>query len=353
LGEWRSFDREIGSWAMSGKKERRRWRRGIVVPIRFGVGRMSGAIAVCADGAKLDALLQANHQGWLARAIGPIEGLAARIAAAMENEAMAERLGRSERLAGLGQLAGGVAHALNNPLTAVLGFAELIAETASESRVALDARTIVFEALKMKAAVGRLTEFWQPAVRADEAVDVLAMLRELEAACVVKLEERGVKLEIVAADGAPAVRGGKARLREVMEHLLNNSAQAIAEFRPLEEGEGEHRIRVTVSFDERALHLIVSDTGPGFKEPARVFDPYYTTNAAAPGAGMGLSVCYGIVREHRGEISAFNLHPHGAAVVIELPVRTAVTDADPDARETAKQETRKRRQQEMGMRGRR
>jgi C4-dicarboxylate-specific signal transduction histidine kinase len=244
----------------------------------------------------------------------------------MENEAMAVQLVRAEKLAGLGQLAGGVAHALNNPLTAVLGFAELIGETATESRVRLDARTIVVEALKMKATVGRLVEFWQPVVRADETVDVMAMLRELETACAGKLAERGVRLEIVAADGAPAVSGGKARLREVMEHLLNNSAQAIAGFRALEDDEGEHRIRVTVSFDERALHLIVSDTGPGFKEPAKVFDPFYTTRGPEAGAGMGLSVCYGIVREDGGEISAFNLHPHGAAVVVELPVRRVLIE---------------------------
>jgi signal transduction histidine kinase len=56
-----------------------------------------------------------------------------------------------------------------------------------------------------------------------------------------------------------------------------------------------------------------------------VFDPFYTTKSAEQGAGMGLSICYGIVREHGGEISAFNLHPHGAAVVLELPVGRVVT----------------------------
>ena len=341
LGDWREFDREVGSWALSGKKERRRSRRGIVAPIRFGVGRMTGAIAVCADGPDFDELVRKAEQGWLARAMGPIEALAGRISTAMENEAMAEQLARADRLAGLGQLAGGIAHALNNPLTAVLGFAELIGETASESRVRLDARMIAGEALKMNATVGRLLEFWQPAVVADEAVDMMAMLRELETACAVRLAERGVRLEIVGADRVPAVRGEKARVREVMEHLLNNSAQAIAGFRPLEDGEGEHRIRVSLSFDERALHLIVSDTGPGFEEPAKVFDPFYTTQGPELGAGMGLSVCYGIVREHGGEISAFNLHPHGAAVVVELPVRRVVVE-EVTEREAMRQEMRHR-----------
>jgi signal transduction histidine kinase len=91
-------------------------------------------------------------------------------------------------------------------------------------------------------------------------------------------------------------------------------------------GGGQHAIRVTVSHHDRALHVIVSDTGPGFREPGRAFDPFYTTRQPGEGSGLGLSICYGIVREHGGEISAFNLHPHGAAVVVELPVSTVVTE---------------------------
>jgi signal transduction histidine kinase len=64
----------------------------------------------------------------------------------------------------------------------------------------------------------------------------------------------------------------------------------------------------------------VSDTGPGFRQPGRAFDPFYTTRQPGEGTGLGLSICYGIMREHGGEISAFNLHPRGAAVVLELPV---------------------------------
>jgi signal transduction histidine kinase len=110
------------------------------------------------------------------------------------------------------------------------------------------------------------------------------------------------------------VRGNGEKLRLLLEHLLNNAAQAIASV-----GEDEHReheIRVSVSRDAASVQLILSDTGPGFNEPERVFDPF----EPGEGPGMGLSICYGIVREHGGEISAFNLHPYGAAVVVELPL---------------------------------
>ncbi len=324
IGEWADFDRELSDRQVEGKVERRKWRRAIVAPIRAGAGRVMGALVVCADGARAKGKRKKNVPGGLERAVGPIEALTRKLARELENDVLRERLLRAEKLAGLGQLAGGVAHALNNPLTAVLGFAELIAETTGEPRVKQDAGTIVLEALKMKETVEKLVEFWRPVPQADEAVAVGGIVQELAAKCQAKLAERGVRLEVEAPEGMPTVRGSRDRLRQVLEHLFNNAAQAIAGARPREEGE-EHLIRVTISNDGRALHLIVSDTGPGFREPGRAFDPFYTTKSAEQGAGMGLSICYGIVREHGGEISAFNLHPHGAAVVVELPVGRVVT----------------------------
>jgi C4-dicarboxylate-specific signal transduction histidine kinase len=144
-------------------------------------------------------------------------------------------------------------------------------------------------------------------------------------ACREKLVNRGVRLVVQAGEEAPIVRGSRDRLRQALEHLLNNAAQAVALVADLRGGE-EHAIRLTVSQDDRMVNLIVSDTGPGFREPGRVFDPFYTTGQPGEGVGLGLSLCYGIVREHGGEISAFNLHPHGATVVVELPVWEIATE---------------------------
>lgn len=292
----------------------------VVTPLWTTAGKMAGALVVCTEGVKVP---HARAE----EAMTPLETLAVKLARTMENMALAERLLRAEKLAGLGQMAGGVAHALNNPLTAVLGFAELIQATTDEPRVKQDAETIVQEALKMRGTVQNLVNFWRPAAQHDEPVEVMSLLRELAADCAGKLESRGVKLEVEADGPVPMVRGDRARLRQVLEHLLNNSAQAIGMVqsgaKAYAAGE-KHAIRLTVSHDARALHLVVSDTGPGFREPARVFDPFYATQQPGVGAGLGLSICYGIVREHGGEISAFNPHPHGAAVVVELPVGDTV-----------------------------
>jgi C4-dicarboxylate-specific signal transduction histidine kinase len=216
-------------------------------------------------------------------------------------------------------LAGGVAHALNNPLTAVLGFAELIADTAGEGRVKEDAGIIVQEALRMRQTVETLVEFGLPAPQSEERVDVTELVRELAAACREKLAGRGIRLVVQTGDEVTAVLGNRARLRQMLEHLLNNAAQALGGMGAARMGE-DKAIRMTVGMDGPTIHLLVSDSGPGFAEPARVFELFCAKGQMGKGAGLGLSVCYGIVHEHGGEISAFNLHPHGAAVAVELPV---------------------------------
>jgi signal transduction histidine kinase len=266
--------------------------------------------------------LMSVRRSALAKSLEPLEALAFKVERAMENTALAARLLRAEKLAGLGLVAGGMAHALNNPLTAVLGFAELIVATAGEGRVKEDAGIIVREALRMRQTVETMLEFWRPAAQALEPVDVTGLVRELARTCAEKLESRRVRLVVQAGEEVTMVRGSRDRLRQMMEHLLNNAAQALA-------GEGtakadeEQVIRVSVSVsgnaDGKRVHLVVSDTGPGFAQPGQVFEPCNSM-------GLGLSLCYGIVHQHGGEISAFNLHPHGAAVAVELPVMDTLVE---------------------------
>ena len=342
LGEWQQFDPEISSWEMSGKKERRRWRRAIVLPVRTNLGtrgsaRLAGAIVVCSDGLAVPSVDEAGGKVFVERLLSPLETLAARLGRAMENEALGERLLRAEKLAGLGQLASGVAHALNNPLTAVLGYADLIAETSDEPSVRKDAQTIAAQAVKMKETVERLVNFWRPATAADESLDVEALIRDVAEENRTKLLLMSIKLEVLTHAGTDGtkVRGCRERLRQVVEHLIENASQAISRTSARENDE-EHSIRVSVSQDDHMLHVIVSDTGTGFTEPERAFDPFYTTRDPVEGAGLGLSICYGIVREHGGEIAAFNLHPHGAAVVLDLPLDAVVKDEEAAATRPAK-----------------
>jgi signal transduction histidine kinase len=290
--------------------------RAIIIPLWTADGDMLGVLAVCAD-----RLMTLRHQT-VEDTIAPLEALAVKLARSMERAALEKRLHRAEKLAGLGLLATGVAKALSAPLTTVFGLAELIEETAKEARVQTDAETIVNEARRMQQTVQDLLKLGMSGPRIDEPVEIPPLLYELAAECEEKLESRGVHL-VIEANDVPVIRGSGERLRQVLEHLLNNAAQAIASIsQNIDDTEDmEHEIRVTVSHDTNSVQLLVSDTGPGFKDPERVFDPFHPARQLEQGAGVGLSICYGIVREHGGEITAFNLHPYGAAVMIELPLR--------------------------------
>ncbi len=304
LNEWEreTKELELESWSRDGVRSIAGVKAGAVkvqmemsrvnvwlVPMWSSAGRLLGAIAVCGDGE-----------------LAPLEGLAAKLARSLENAELAERLMRTERMAGLGRMAGGMAHALNNPLTAVLGFAELIAETSDQAEVREEATTIAREAVRMQETMQGLMGMWQASTAVDEDVDLSGLVEELRAECCRTLEGRGVGLVVEVAEGVPAVRGSRERLRQVLERVLNHAAEAIGDA-----GNGNHEIRMTLRHDACGVQMMVCDTGVGFAEPMRVFES---------GKDLGLSLCYGMVREHGGEISAYNLHPSGSAVVIELPV---------------------------------
>ena len=174
----------------------------IAIPFWSMSGRMVGALAVAKRMERI------GPQRRMSDSMQPLEALAVRLARTMENVALAERLLQAEKLAGLGQLAGGVAHALNNPLTAVLGFAELIAESTEEPRVRRDAVTIVQEALRMRETVQSLMTFWRPETSNSAPVEMKAMLEELAADCAGKLESRGVQLAVQVSEDAPGGSGG-------------------------------------------------------------------------------------------------------------------------------------------------
>jgi signal transduction histidine kinase len=280
--------------------------RAIMIPIQTSTGQIRGMLAVCADG------LMSLRRQTVEETIPPLEALAVKLGGAIESAEMLEQLQQAEKMAGFRMLANGVAQELSSPLTVVVEFAEQIAETAKETRIQANAKTIVNEALRMQRTVQELVKFGRSEACIDEPVEIVELLRELEMECEEKLESRRILLVVDAEDDVPVVRGDGDALRQVLEHLLNNSAQAIDSVE--DDPEREREIRISVSHDAGSVQMIVSDTGPGFDEPERVFDPF------GPGVGMGLGICYGIVHAHGGEIRAFNLHPYGAAVMVELPL---------------------------------
>jgi len=258
----------------------------------------------------------------------PLELLARRLAAEHENSLLMRRLVQSEKLAGLGQLAGGVAHELNNPLTVVMGYAELIEESSQDDAVRRSAAVIHSESQRMKQTIESLSHFSRALPESQTPFSIELMLKDIWRQRQPELERAGIALELSIPQALPGLRGNVEQMRQVILQILSNAATALQGLSPGR----ERRLRIDGAVIKDRVQVLISDSGPGFSNPDRVFDPFYTTKKPGEGPGLGLTLCYSIIREHGGEISAFNLQPHGAAVAIELPV-VEIADETPAARE--------------------
>jgi signal transduction histidine kinase len=268
-------------------------------------------------GALLLAGLREPEEPLLTEDVLPLELLAARIGATREQQMLLRRLLQSERLAGLGQLAGGVAHELNNPLTVVTGYAELMME--NEGATHDQAVVILNEARRMKQIIDSLIRFRKAAPLSRGPVSLELLLRDTERVARRDLEEAHIDWQLRIAESLPHVLADRDQIRQVFLQVVKN---AIGSMDASPDGM-DRLLTVEASPAGHSLHVTFSDNGPGFANPARVFDPFYTTRDQGEGIGLGLSICYSIIREHGGQISAVNLQPRGAAVVIELPAAEA------------------------------
>jgi signal transduction histidine kinase len=245
--------------------------------------------------------------------------LVARLAAGHENGLLLRRVMESEKLAGLGQLAGRVAHELNNPLTVVMGYAELLEENGLDEATRRSVGVIRSESRRMKQTVESLARFWKSTPNTPALISVEQMLTDIERLRKPELERTGIVLEIAIARDLPRIRANGDQIRQVFLQILNNAVTALQQ----SPAEQEKKVRIDATHIKDRVQVLFSDTGPGFPNPNRVFDPFFSTKKPGQGPGLGLSLSYSIVREHGGDISAFNLQPHGAAVAIEMPVDPA------------------------------
>jgi len=143
-------------------------------------------------------------------------------------------------------------------------------------------------------------------------MDIAAVARESLMLCEHQLQSNGIQVEMNFAQNLPQVPLNEGQFKRVFVNLFSNSANALEEAH-------EKRILVEGNLVGEKVIVRFSDSGRGFTDVSRAFDPFYTTQSVGQGTGLGLSICYGTVKEHNGNIYAQNLQPNGAAVIIELP----------------------------------
>jgi signal transduction histidine kinase len=229
---------------------------------------------------------------------------------------------QSEKLASIGQLAAGAAHEINNPLTAILGYSELLIDDATlGERPRSLAEKIRDQTRRTTLLVTNLLSFARQTpseqrsqVNINTIVNSAAQLRRLD------LRGKNIRVEIQSGATLPSVLGDPNQLLQVFLNIIHNAVDAMQEV-----SGGTLTIRTFSEFGN--VVILFSDTGPGIADPRLVFDPFYTTKPVGKGTGLGLSICYGFVQEHGGKISCYNRSEGGATFRVDLPGVPAMPSA--------------------------
>lgn len=224
----------------------------------------------------------------------------------------------TEKLVSLGQLAAGAAHEINNPLTAILGFSDLLADDlALPEKARSTAGKIREQARRTKTLVANLLSFARQVPAERALLDINTVVTNAVQLRALDLRSGIVRVELQLESVLPGVRGDGNQLMQVFFNIISNAVDAM-------EAEQGGVLTIKTMRDRANVVALFSDTGPGLKEPNRVFDPFYTTKPVGKGTGLGLSICFGIVQEHGGKIFCYNRQEGGAVFRVELPAILAV-----------------------------
>ena len=219
----------------------------------------------------------------------------------------------SEKLVSLGQLAAGAAHEINNPLTAILGFSDLLADDpVLPEKARGTAGKIRDQARRTKTLVGNLLSFARQVPTERTLLDINTVVTNAVQLRTLDLRSGAVRIELQLESVLPGVRGDGNQLMQVFFNIISNAVDA------MDAAQGGV-LTIKTLRDRSYVVVLFLDTGPGLKEPHRVFDPFYTTKPVGKGTGLGLSICFGIVQEHAGRILCYNRQEGGAAFRVELP----------------------------------
>jgi len=258
----------------------------------------------------------------LADETGKIEGVVLSGRDVTELKRLEEQLIQAEKLAAMGQMLAGVAHELNNPLTAILGVTELLREGQTDEETTKRQLEITHrQARRAARIVQNLLEFSRPASPQKKSVDLNSIVDRTLQLHEHSLRRNNVEVDFRPQPDFPGVVADANQLIQVFLNLVTNAEQAIREVR--ESG------RIQIRFARLGSRIAVTfqDDGVGVRPETvpRLFDPFYTTKRPGGGTGLGLSICLSIVREHGGTIEAEALPAGGSAFTVYLPVASDQT----------------------------
>ena len=228
----------------------------------------------------------------------------------------------ASRLVSIGEMAAGIAHEINNPLAAVMGFAQLAMRRNTDESVQKDLNKILTQSKRASKIIANLQSFarsYKPTKEPVHVIDILEKVLEFRS-----YEMQVSNIEVVKnIEGRiPLIMGDEHQLDQAFLNMIINAEQAMTEAR------GAGTLTVDVRRVDDKVRVSISDDGPGIDEESisKIFDPFFTTREVGQGTGLGLSICYGIIHEHDGAITVESRPGEGATFIVEFPVGNVELD---------------------------
>jgi PAS domain S-box-containing protein len=227
-----------------------------------------------------------------------------------------EQIIQSERLAAMGQMLGGFAHELNNPLTTLLGMSELLKDGEQNEGRAKQLGMLHQQARRATEIVQNLMYFSRPTAPGKAQVEIGELVDRTLHLQAYALRKANVTVDFLKTDGLPQVFADPHQLMQVFLNLILNAEQAIREIR--EKG----TLRIRTGKTDTTIFASFQDDGPGIPSDIlpNIFDPFYTTKRPGRGTGLGLSICKAVLKEHGGNIEAASIPGGGAIFTVSLPI---------------------------------
>jgi PAS domain S-box-containing protein len=227
---------------------------------------------------------------------------------------------QSERLAAMGQMIGGFAHELNNPLTSIMGMSELLQEGEAPEGVRRQMVVLQQQARRAAEIVQNLMYFSRPPAPGKSPIDLGDLVQRTLHLHAYSLRKSNITVDFLK-ESVPAVSGDAHQLMQVFLNLILNSEQAMREVRD------RGTLRIRIEKQEKSVSVIFQDDGPGISPDIlpNIFDPFYTTKRPGRGTGLGLSISKAILREHNGNVEAASGQGGGAVFTVTLPLAVADT----------------------------
>jgi PAS domain S-box-containing protein len=223
---------------------------------------------------------------------------------------------QSERLAAMGAMIGGVAHELNNPLTAIMGVSELLQDTETNEGARKQLAILQQQARRAAEIVQNLTYFSRPPAPGKSRINLVEVVERTLNLHAYSLRKNNITVDFLKEAGVPYALGDPHQLMQVFLNLIVNAEQAIREARD------KGTLRIRLGKGDNSVWVSFHDDGPGIPKEnlSSIFDPFYTTKRPGRGTGLGLSICKSVMKEHNGSVEAANSPEGGSVFTVTLPV---------------------------------